>query len=484
MRGAALIAIALCVVGCGDPAPRFGEATISAASPRATFSGTTFGSAAAMELAPGCPGYLDVETPGHVVHVGESVPFDITARSDIAPLALAVAHGDEVRCDSDEGSGHAPTLSFEEAGDYQVFVAALREPAELAYEITVRAGDARAEPLVSAPTDGRVVNVTITSQPPGAQVREQGGRVVGTTPAMFTVTVPDGEADPSRTWTLSLPEHQDVSVGGRLETAALVLHGQLPSIGPVEIDVSATEAQPIRDYQSAALGIDVGESCAITDAEVEVDIQHSFVGDLRVILRTPWDEEIMLQRHAGGGRRNLQRTWSSAPEPSTGRRAPAAPTLASLVGRNTQGRWTLVVHDDAGADEGSFDRFDLRLTCGSPTTVAVADPTPVPPVRDPTPTAVTHRPVVSNLPELPTRSDIVRVLGALRPRVEACGTGQGGSARVIATVTGSTGRVTQVSANGLSDPNVQRCVVRTVRTATFPRFRRQSLDVDYTYALR
>lgn len=480
MRRLSVLSLLL-LAGCGGPEPRFGEASISAASPRATFSGTTFGSAAAMELAPGCPGYLDVETPGHVVHVQEDVPFDITARSDAAPVALAVAHGDEVRCDSDEGSGHAPTLSFEGAGDYQVYVAALREPAALAYEVTVRAGDARGEPIAAGPTDGRIVNVTITSQPPGAQVRDEGGQVLGTTPAMFAVTVPSGEAPPSRAWTLSMPEHEEVTVRGTLEHAALVLHGQLPSIGPVDIDVTASEAQPIRDYQSAALGIDVAEACDVTLAEVEVGIQHSFVGDLRVVLRPPWGDEIVLQRHSGGGRRNLERTWSTN-EIATRTSAPSP--LAPLVGRSTQGRWTLVVHDDAGADEGSFDRFRLHLVCGSPRVAAVDPPTPVT-SPDPTPTTVTPpRPRTPTMPELPTRADIVRVLGALRPRVEQCGGGQGGSARVIATVVGATGRVTQVSTSGVSDANVQRCVARAVRTATFPRFRRQSLDVDYTYALR
>jgi len=456
------------VGGCGDPEPRYGEATLSAAAPRATFSGTTFGAAAAMELAPGCPGYLDVETPGHVVHVSEDVPFDITVRSDEAPLALAVAHGDEVRCDSDEGSGHAPTLSFDRAGDYQLFIAALREPSELAYEVSVRAGDARGEAIASAPGAETTVNVTITSQPPGAQVRDEAGGVVGTTPAMFVVNATAEELGQSRTWVLSLAEHEDVTVSGELTAGALVLHGHLTTSGPTEIDVSATEAQPIRDYQTATLGVDVGEACAITRAEVEVGITHSFIGDLRVVLRAPWGDEIVLHRHGGGGRRNLNRTWTSD-----------QPQLRPLVGRTTAGRWILVVHDDAGADQGSFEHFDLRLTCGSEPVASVERPRP----SRPTPVR-THTPRAPRLPDLPTRTDIVRVLGAIRPRVEQCGTGQGGSARVIATVTGSSGRVTEISTTGVSDASVRNCVQRAVRTARFPRFRRSSLDVDYTYALR
>jgi len=467
---------ALALLGC-DPEPRYGEAELSSAAPRATFTGTTFGSAAAMELAPGCPGYLDVETPGHVLRVDEDIEFDITARSDAAPLALAVAHGDEVRCDSDEGSGHLPQLTLSGAGDYQVYVAALREPAELAYEITARTGDARSEPLIAGAGPGaeRTVNVTITSQPPGAQVRDEGGEVMGTTPAMFVVGAAAGET-PTRRWTLSLPDHQEVTVSGELGDSALVLHAHLPSTGPVAIDVTADERQPIRDYQSAALAVDVGEDCAITQGEVEVDIQHSFIGDLRVVLRPPWEEDIVLHRHTGGGRRNLRRTWSTDDRP-----------LSELVGRSTQGRWTLVVHDDAGADQGSFDEFSLRLTCGS-AQLAQADPQPRRRPQTNRQTTVRTqprpRPRQPRLRDLPTRSDIVRVLGALRPRVEQCGDGSGGSARVMATVSGNTGRVTNVTSSGISDATIRNCVHRVVRTARFGRFRRGSLDVDYTYALR
>ncbi len=461
----------LAALGCGDPAPRYGEATLSSAAPRATFSGTTFGAAAAMELAPGCPGYLDIETPGHVVHVSEDLPFDITVRSDDAPLALAVAHGDEVRCDSDEGSGHAPTLSFETAGDYQLFIAALREPAELSYEVNVRAGAARTEAVASTQGGENVVNVTITSQPPGAQVRDAGGRVVGTTPAMFVVHATAEQLGQPMSWTLSLPEHRPVTVSGELTTGALVLHGQLPSAGPTEIDVTSSQSQPIRDYQASRLGVDVAETCAVTAAAVEVDITHSFIGDLRVVLRPPWGDEIVLHRHSGGGRRNLRRTWRSD-----------QPQLRPLLGRPAAGRWLLVVHDDAGADQGSLDRFRLRLTCGQPG-VAVA-PRPDGTRRTPVHVRPTSRPRPPRLPDLPTRTDIVRVLGALRPRVEQCGGGRGGSARVIATVSGSTGRVTEVSSSGVSDATVRGCVNRAVRSARFPRFRRSSLDVDYTYALR
>lgn len=439
-----------------------------------TLTGTTFGQAAALELAPGCPGYLDAETPGHVLTVSDALPFSIQARSEDGPVALAVASGDEVRCDSDEGSGHAPTLSFEGPGDYQIFVAALRQPAELAYELSVR-GAGAPDVAADAPA-GDEVSVTITSDPAGAQVRDPDGNVVGTTPAMFVVNVPPDQRDQDRSWILALADHRETTVTGRLNAGAVVLHGHLPTLAPTNIDVTAAEPQPIRDYRSASLAVEVAEECAITAAEVEVDIQHTFIGDLRVVLRTPWGEELTLHRHAGGGRRNLQRTWDMDDR-----------ALAGLANRSTRGRWTLVVHDDAGADQGSLERFGLRLTCGPEVAVAAVTPTPDPDPPDVDPAPTPNRPTRPtprrpSLPDLPTRADIVRVLGGLRPRVESCGT-QGGNVRVIATVNGSTGRVTQVSTTGSASDAERSCVARVVRTARFDRFRRNVLDVDYTYDL-
>jgi len=448
MKAVASLTIAIALVGCGGPDPRYGEVTLSSAAPRVTATGTTFGHAAAMELAPGCPGYLDVETPGHVLHVTQDVHFTVQVRSDDAPLALAVAHGDEVRCDSDEGSGHAPSLEFEQGGDYQVYVAALREPAQLAYELTLTAAGAEGQPV--APSGANAdVSVTITSQPAGAQVTDPNGNVIGTTPAMFVLNVPRDQLGESRTWTLSLPDHQPTSVTGELGEGALVLHGQLPTLGPTIVDVTAAESQPIRDYQSATLAVEVAESCAINEASVEVDIRHSFIGDLRVVLRPPWGDELMLHRHSGGGRRNLRRTWRSS-----------EPVMTPVLGRDTRGRWTLVVHDDAGADQGSLERFDLHLSC-APQSI-VTNVLPPPTVVDlPTPTnSYGHAPTPptphqGSVPDLPTRSDIVRVLGGLRPNVERCGTGTTTTnVRVIATVTGSTGHVSQVSSTGSASASV------------------------------
>jgi subtilisin-like proprotein convertase family protein len=462
---ARLLFVVVLLNGCSSVTPRYGEATISSAAPEASLSGTTFGEAPSLELAPGCPGYLDPAQPAHLVHVTEeNLELHLRVRSNDGPIALAVARGDEVRCDSDGGAGHAPSLSFTGPGVYQVYVAALRAPAALAYTLTASTRAAAGE-LPVASDGARDVSVTITSAPSGATVRDADGRTVGTTPAMFVLTIPAGQAPEERSWAVDKPGHHGATVTGSTASPALVLHAVLAEQGPAVTQASASGPVAIRDYQSARLAIDVSADCRIRDAEVEVDVRHSYVQDLRVVLVSPWREELTLQRHSGAGRRDLQHTW----------RMSEVRALAPLAGRPGRGRWELVVYDDAGADQGTLDRFDLRLTCGDGPAVA-ATSTPQP---DPHPHPTTPRP--SNLPELPTHSDIVAVLARLRPNVERrCG-GQAGNVRVYFTVAGATGTVRELSTSGTAARAQQTCVAGIVRGARFPRFRRGSLDVDYTY---
>ncbi len=345
-RGRAFVLLlALALSACSEPEPRYGEATLSNASPRATLTGTTWGQAAALELAPGCPGYLDPTQPAHVVHVSEDIEVHLRARSDAGPLALAAARGDEVRCDSDGGDGHAPSLVVRGPGDIAVYVAALRSPGELPYTLTVSTQEDDAEP--TSATDGsRDVSVTITSDPSGASVRDADGHAVGTTPTMFVVSLPPDAGPAERSWTLEHDGYHPATVSGTLSSAAVVLHAQL-----------------------------------IPDAAE-----------------------------------------------------------------------------------------------------AVTEPEPVPATHDhePAPRRAVRRP---RLPELPTHASIVDVLGRLRPAIERRCARNGGTARVYFTLRGSTGSVRSVSVSGTASQQEQTCVVQAVRAARFPRFRRDSLDVDYTYDL-
>ena len=137
-RGLAMACgLALSLAACGHPEPYFGAVTVNEAAREATLSGATHGLSPAIELSPGCPGYLDPSRPEHLVRLSDTTPLAITARSERGPLSIAVVGAGEVRCDSDEGRGHAPHVTISTPGEYAVYVGALERPEELPYSVEI-----------------------------------------------------------------------------------------------------------------------------------------------------------------------------------------------------------------------------------------------------------------------------------------------------------------------------------------------------------
>lgn len=100
-------------------------------------------------------------------------------------------------------------------------------------------------------------------------------------------------------------------------------------------------------------------------------------------------------------------------------------------------------------------------------------PPPAPPPSGPT------------LPESPSRDDIVRTLGPLEARLEAC------APRVDATVTfrlrirGADGRVAEVETLGdMAATDEAGCWEGHLTGARFPRFTREEIEISYPFALR
>ncbi len=372
--------LALTLVGCGTSEPRFGVIGISQAAPRATLTGRTTAQASpAMELSPGCPGYIDPSVPEHVLHVTDGVPLTVHASSPQGPLAIAVSGAGEVRCDSDQGTGHSPRVVIETAGDYVIHVGALQSPLELPYELVVQpSAYAQSAGGTTRAADTRV-SVTVTSDPPGATVRTPEGELLGTTPAMFVLNVQGEDVGEERRFVLEMPGRASTEVTGRLLGGSLTLHAALPAVGavattdtpptsipgvpavtgtqPPSVSASTSDGPlPIRDFTTVEQHAEITSDCTIGGGSVDLNLQHSYVGDLRVALRSPQGTEIALHNHAGGSRNALVTTfeWDA-------RRG----LLHRLAGENARGRWTLVVRDSVGADTGTLNSFAVHFTCGT-----------------------------------------------------------------------------------------------------------------------
>lgn len=90
----------------------------------------------------------------------------------------------------------------------------------------------------------------------------------------------------------------------------------------------------------------------LVDFAVDVDITHSYIGDLSVILVTPAGARIPLHERAGGAADNLIREWS----------ATTTANLSNLVGARSEGDWFLEVADLEVADVGKLNRWGLKMT--------------------------------------------------------------------------------------------------------------------------
>ncbi len=111
-------------------------------------------------------------------------------------------------------------------------------------------------------------------------------------------------------------------------------------------------AIPDNDAAGIRSTIQVQEDVAIASLKIGLTIAHTYIGDLRVTLATPWGATVELHpKGQGGNTRNLDSNYDEA----------VLPALATLRGRSSRGAWTLSVQDLAPQDQGRLQRWGLDI---------------------------------------------------------------------------------------------------------------------------
>jgi subtilisin-like proprotein convertase family protein len=131
------------------------------------------------------------------------------------------------------------------------------------------------------------------------------------------------------------------------------------------VDVVAEPGLDIPDVGAAVeSAIDVDEDGNVNDLRIQVDITHTYVGDLRVDLIAPNNTAVTLHRNTGGSSDNLVKTYA----------AQEVPALAALFGQPVRGSWRLRVVDTFRLDVGRINRWRLaaKVTGASPALPAPA----------------------------------------------------------------------------------------------------------------
>jgi M6 family metalloprotease-like protein len=106
--------------------------------------------------------------------------------------------------------------------------------------------------------------------------------------------------------------------------------------------------------------IHIAESGIVSRIKVSVDIEHPWIGDLRVLLTSPTGRTAVLHARLGGSADNLIETYDSA---SLG-------VLSDMVGQPMQGDWVLNASDRARRDVGTLRKWSIEIASG-PQAVAV-----------------------------------------------------------------------------------------------------------------
>jgi len=89
----------------------------------------------------------------------------------------------------------------------------------------------------------------------------------------------------------------------------------------------------------------------IRSAKVSVDITHSYIGDLLVVLTAPDGKTFPLHEKGGGNADNIVKTYDVSNTPG----------LADLQGGQFKGDWTLSVSDHWSNDVGQLRRWSVEI---------------------------------------------------------------------------------------------------------------------------
>ena len=114
-----------------------------------------------------------------------------------------------------------------------------------------------------------------------------------------------------------------------------------------ELQVSAASSPnaPIYDHTTTTDSVFVGTSLKIDQVEVDLNLSHTYIGDLVITLTSPDGTESVLANQPWTGQNNINFTFGSTHH----------------WGETGYGTWTLSVADEWSLDQGTLNNWTLRL---------------------------------------------------------------------------------------------------------------------------
>lgn len=137
---------------------------------------------------------------------------------------------------------------------------------------------------------------------------------------------------------------------GRLSGWSLDIGGQVDS--SIRVEESPGVTIPDNEQDGIERILTVAETGQLDSIVVELDITHTYIGDLIVELISPDSTAVLLHNRTGGTGNNIIKTYTVR----------NTSQLQNFRGDSISGDWTLKVADLASTDQGKLNRWRLKLT--------------------------------------------------------------------------------------------------------------------------
>ncbi|HEX8136321.1 MAG TPA: M6 family metalloprotease domain-containing protein [Pyrinomonadaceae bacterium] len=125
-------------------------------------------------------------------------------------------------------------------------------------------------------------------------------------------------------------------------------------VGQVQrLEAAPNQTIPDNDPTGISSALNFNQPGTVRRLKLTVEIEHTFIGDLRVELVSPSARRALIHGQTGGSADNLVVNLDS--------NTPASP-LVGLVGQPARGSWVLRVTDLAGQDVGKLKKWSLEIT--------------------------------------------------------------------------------------------------------------------------
>ncbi|MCI0506631.1 MAG: proprotein convertase P-domain-containing protein [Gammaproteobacteria bacterium] len=150
-------------------------------------------------------------------------------------------------------------------------------------------------------------------------------------------------------WTLRVADLASADIGTLNSWALAIELDKAESI--VRAEAEPGLQIPDNDPAGIASVLRIARSGTARNLKVHVDIDHTYIGDLRVELVNPQGQRALLHNKSGGQQNDLKTYYESS----------STDALAPLVGQSVNGDWTLRVSDLMGNDVGTLNSWSLEI---------------------------------------------------------------------------------------------------------------------------